>query len=227
MKDTSNNPVNGIIIPIEISSQIVQSAFNCEGFVPFLIAFPTFEETAVLDANPLIGPASGGIPVTLTGTGFHEVMDVLFGSISVPFTQVSDTQIMVTSPPGEPDTIVPITVLTTHGKSRQTRRSHHIYVPVIFPPTNLKGFQVKNKFATQTDYVNVLRWNLPTQGDPVVKYLIYRDAQLKDPIAVIPANAPREFRDHNRKNKPYTYYIVAVNQTGHQSVAANITIEPH
>ncbi|MBH0130969.1 IPT/TIG domain-containing protein [Salinibacterium sp. NK8237] len=53
----------------------------------------------ITDVDPTSGPASGGTPVTLTGTDFGGSTGVTFdGSAGTDFTVVSDTEITVTSP---------------------------------------------------------------------------------------------------------------------------------
>lgn len=84
-----------------------------------------------------------------------------------------------------------------------------------------------NRFATQTDYVNVLTWKAP-QSSPTspVEYRIYRDANLTKLIATIPANHKLIFKDHNRKkNKTYTYFVVSVDESGNISTPAVVKIK--
>lgn len=115
-------------------------------------------------------------------------------------------------------------MITKHGKSRPSRACCHAYLPSIFAPTHLRGHQVKNEFATQTDRINIIRWSPPADGDIRIDYQIYRDQDLKDLIATIPANGKLEFRDHNCRKRSYTYYIVSLNQHGHHSVPESVTV---
>lgn len=231
MQNTVDNVVNeGSVIPIDIATQTVvptPSPIGTGGYIPTLIAFAPFTETVVLDANPLAGPASGGTLITLTGVGFTGTTSVLFGSNPATFQLLSDNTIVAVSPPGEPGTVVPITVFTTHGRSRPSARCCHLYLPSTFAPTHLRGRQVKNEFATQTDRVNIIRWSPPAKGDEPVSYQIYRDQDLKDLVATIPANEELEFNDHNRKKRPYTYYIVSVNRFGHHSTPERVVVLPN
>jgi len=86
------------------------------------------------------------------------------------------------------------------------------------PPVHLKGFQQANKFATQTDYVNVLTWDPPSGGSSIVKYRIYRISQdrlLNKLIGEVSSEATLRFKDHNRiKGKTYTYSIVSEDELG-------------
>lgn len=95
------------------------------------------------------------------------------------------------------------------------------------PPINLRGYQKSCRYLSQTDFINVIKWNAPTIGQLPVAYRIYRDAALTDLVATIPATERLEYADHNRKKgKKYTYYIVSVDAFGIVSVPASITINP-
>ncbi len=96
-------------------------------------------------------------------------------------------------------------------------------IETALPPTNVHGFQRVNTFATQKEYINILTWNAPLQGTPIVAYRIYRDKHL---IAVISSDEYLHFKDHNRKKgKTYTYYIVSVDQFGNLSAPAIVIIK--
>lgn len=96
-----------------------------------------------------------------------------------------------------------------------------------FPPTDLKGFQKICRYPTQTDLINVIKWNPPSTGELPVAYRIYRDAALTDLIAIIPGNGVLKFEDHNRKKKKtYTYFLVSVNTIGTISSSVSVTIKP-
>ncbi|MGW6099663.1 IPT/TIG domain-containing protein [Streptomyces sp. NPDC055157] len=60
---------------------------------------------AVSSLNPSSGPALGGTTVTLTGSGLTYADEVRFGSVPVPFTAVSDTQIIAVAPGGAPGAV--------------------------------------------------------------------------------------------------------------------------
>lgn len=65
--------------------------------------------------SPTSGPAAGGTAVTLSGSGFAGASSVKFGTVSVPFTLVSSSQITTTSPAGSGS--VAVTVTTPSGTS--------------------------------------------------------------------------------------------------------------
>ncbi len=101
-----------------------------------------------------------------------------------------------------------------------------INASAILPPTHLKGNQKANRFATQTDYVNVITWQAPAEGIPPVSYRIYRNSDLTKLAAEISANQQLRFEDHNRNpKKTYRYFIVSVDQFGNLSAAATVTVK--
>jgi hypothetical protein len=97
-------------------------------------------------------------------------------------------------------------------------------IETVLPPRDLKGSQKVNRFASQSDYINVLKWKTPLSGNPPVAYRIYRDSSLKL-IAEVPSGRHLKFNDHNRKKgKTYTFFIVSVDQLGDVSAPAIVTI---
>lgn len=89
------------------------------------------------------------------------------------------------------------------------------------PPTNFKGIVVKNKFATQTEYVHQLTWTRSPDAR-VSEYQIYRNGKL---IGTVSANSPSIFNDHDRKkNKKDQYTIIAVSTNGLESTPISIIV---
>lgn len=171
---------------------------------------------------PNFGPDTGGTTVIITGAGFTGTTSVHFGSVSAIFVVNSDTQITAISPPG--NGVVDVIVTNPGGTSPRSPADLFTYIPL--SPLNFIGFQVANIFATQTEYVNILKWNAPTNGTTPIFYQIYRDAQLTDLIATIPANAKLIFEDHNRKKgKQYTYFLVSVDVFGHHSLPVSLIVK--
>ena len=100
---------------------------------------------------------------------------------------------------------------------------------VLFP-RDLRVRQVKNEFATQTDYINIITWKAPLTGPTPVLYKIYRNRQLTELVASVRAEKHSSshherfrFADHNRKpGKTYTYFIVSADQFGNISAPAKV-----
>src|SRR5216683_246961 len=82
----------------------------------------------VTGIDPNNGPATGGISVTITGTGFTSDASVLFGSTPASgITFISDTKITAISPPG--CGIANVTVSTPNGTSATSPVDLFTYVP--------------------------------------------------------------------------------------------------
>jgi hypothetical protein len=95
-------------------------------------------------------------------------------------------------------------------------------------PTNLEGFKTCFQGRCGMKISNCLRWSPPADDAPPAFYRIYRDAALTTLLALIPNGAPLRFIDKNRKaGKVYSYYIVAVSDSGAVSAPASITIKPN
>jgi hypothetical protein len=188
-----------------------------------LIPVPT-----ISSISPNSGPTSGGTAVTITGNEFINIVQVLFGETpALSFTVNSKNSITAISPPGTGT--VDIRVVSNAEISPVTPADQFTYhVPAPSPPANLRGRQVRNRFATQTDLVNIITWRAPSSGETPVAYKIYRDATLTELIKTVRADGRHKFKfkDHNRrKHKSYTYFIVSVDAAGNQSVAASVTVE--
>lgn len=95
----------------------------------------------------------------------------------------------------------------------------------LLPPTNVRGHQKVNKFLTQTEFVNIIKWDPPSEGTPPVAYHIYRDASLNKRIGIVKAKSILEFEDHHRKRGHNdTYFIVSVDKAGVQSAPISVVV---
>jgi len=97
---------------------------------------------------------------------------------------------------------------------------------VLQAPRRFCGCQTSCDFLNKVDRVNVLTWDAPGTGAEPEFYRIYRNAQLTDLVATVPACGVLEYKDKNRqKGRTYTYYIVSGNLNG-ISAAASVTVDP-
>lgn len=89
------------------------------------------------------------------------------------------------------------------------------------PPQKFSGKQVKNRFVSETEIINILNWR--ASSDPsVVGYQLFRNHKL---IASIPATGPFSYQDRNRSSKKkYTYEIKSINAFGMPSVGLKVTL---
>jgi len=84
----------------------------------------------VTGLSPTSGPAAGGTPVTITGTGFTGATGVDFGTVAATsFTFVSDTSITAVSPAGTG--VVDVTVTTPGGTSATSAADQFTYAPTV------------------------------------------------------------------------------------------------
>lgn len=88
------------------------------------------------------------------------------------------------------------------------------------PPSNFKGKVIKNKFATQTEYVHRLTW---TPSLNIIEYQLYRNGKK---IAVIPGRGPFSYDDHNRrKHEVDTYSLIAISEFGLTSLPVETIVK--
>ncbi|OJU80067.1 MAG: hypothetical protein BGO10_01025 [Chlamydia sp. 32-24] len=97
-------------------------------------------------------------------------------------------------------------------------------VDTIFPPQNLQGFQGRNRFASQYEYFNQVRFTPPNLGNRPILYKVYRNS-MTHLIKEILASNSLEFIDNNRRRgETTTYYITSVDSNGNESLPSSITI---
>jgi IPT/TIG domain/Galactose oxidase, central domain len=180
----------------------------------------------ITSISPNQGLTSGGTPVTILGSNFTSTTAVLFGNTpALSFVVVSDHQINAISPAALAG-VYNITVMANFDTSFPVAASQFTYVLPILPPKNAKVHQVSNRFATQTDRINVITWQAPSSGIPPVAYKIFRDSGLTQLVVVVPADRTHlKFSDHNRKKEQtYNYYLVSIDAKNQQSVPIHLKV---
>lgn len=89
-------------------------------------------------------------------------------------------------------------------------------------PPSMSVSVCKNKFVTQTDYINIIRWT-PSPDPTVVSYQLSRNGCI---IAIIPAFGPFVYYDHNScKGFVDVYTLIAINADGIESAPITVTLE--
>ena len=99
------------------------------GAVPVLVAteggsvsagtFTYYGAPTISGVSPNSGPAVGGSPVSINGTGFYGIPSVTFGGAASPLVSVlSPTQLTAIAPPGVLGSTVAISVATDSGWTR-------------------------------------------------------------------------------------------------------------
>jgi hypothetical protein len=87
----------------------------------------------VTNVSPNNGSIDGGIPVTVTGTGFTGTTSVMFGTTSSRFTVISDTEIDTVSPWSWSAGTIDVTVTTPGGTSATSTSDQYTYfsLPIV------------------------------------------------------------------------------------------------
>lgn len=70
------------------------------------------DPVTITNLSPNSGSPAGGTSVSITGTGFNDVVAVQFGGISASFVRHSSTSITAISPPAGDDCVVDVVVIT-------------------------------------------------------------------------------------------------------------------
>lgn len=93
------------------------------------------------------------------------------------------------------------------------------------PPIFLQGIKSQIQFLTESDRVNIIKWEAPITTILPVFYKIFRDAGLTDLAGTVFSTECLEFVDHGRKKHSVThYYVIAVYPDGSISAPAQVTV---
>ncbi|MFG2827042.1 IPT/TIG domain-containing protein [Streptomyces sp. NPDC048434] len=126
-----------VTTPSGISNQFVTYAY---------VATPA---PGLSSVSPASGPSAGGMPVTLTGSGFSGATVVRFGAVSASFVVNSGTQITATAPAGSGT--VQVTVTGPGGTSNGVSFSYTaVSVPVLTSVNPASGPSVGGTTVTLT-----------------------------------------------------------------------------
>lgn len=177
---------------------------------------------AITHVNPNTGTDTGGTVVTITGTNFIDVTEVLFGSTPASSFQVlSPTAIVAIAPPGTSGT-VNITITSSLGNSSITVHDQFTYqhLPPL-PPSHFKGKISKRSHEHKHPYTLHAQWK-PSQSN-VALYRIYKRSKVVD---VIQANAKRCFKDHLQWRSSATKFSITAVDSSHAE-SAHIPLKTH
>lgn len=110
-------------------AQAVALILRAETYIPVKVS-PTVKGVA-----PVVGPASGGTHVIITGSGFSRASSVRFGTVNLgpgDFHVRSDSEIDIPATPAGVGS-VDVTVVNTWGKSLSSSRDVYAYVTALGP----------------------------------------------------------------------------------------------
>ena len=157
----------------------------------FESGIPTGTITFVVDGVP-------GIPVTLVnGQASFQTAALSIGKHTIVAIYSGDVNHLFSTSDPFLETIIPI-----------------------LPPRDVAVHQIENRFAIQTDIVNVLTWKAPRNSTHPVLYKIYRDRELTNLVAIVhshddlsSSHEKFKYKDHNRKKgHTYSYFIISINE---------------
>lgn len=209
----SNNfaPYGTTVSVVDLTSNTITATINL-GIQPAGIAItPDGRFAYASNYNTLY--AGAGFTDLTAGQGTVNIIDIATNTVIPPTIDVGQSPANIAiSPNGE---FAYVTNYTSNTVSVIALESFVI---------TAQGCKITNTFLTQRDLINKLTWSATGPSLPV-SYSLYRDAGLTDLIAIISANQPLQFFDHNRvPNVTYTYYLVGTNAAGTTSDPLAITV---
>jgi hypothetical protein len=123
---TATAPAGSGTVEVTVTTPSGTSVGTVAGEFVYTTPAPT-----VTALSPTSGPATGGTPVTISGTNFFGATAVHFGSVSAPILSSGTTAITTLSPPGSG--AVAVTVTTPGGTSAGVSADTFIYAATPAP----------------------------------------------------------------------------------------------
>lgn len=177
----------------------------------------------VTSVSPSTGATGGGYIVTVNGTNLVGVVSVTFGGVpGTDITEIDSTKLTVRVPalPVGSPCIVDVVATTCDGSSPINPGDRFTYQCVPLPPSEFIGCIQRSEFAKGTRCTLLAEWT-PSPSPSVVSYRIYKGNAI---VAVIPAGAPRTFKQSLPDCTANGYSITAVDSGGAESVHVNLVI---
>lgn len=157
--------------------------------------------------------AGSGFTNLTAGQGTVNIIDIATNTVLPPVIAVGQS----------PDAIA----ISPNGEFAYVTNYTSNSVSMIALPTfqiSAQGCKLENRFLTYRDIINRISWTTTGTALPI-SYSIYRDAQLTDLVATVPADAPFVIFDRNRApDITYIYYITGTNEAGTISQPVSVTV---
>lgn len=211
----SNNfaPYGTTVSVVDLSNNTVIDTVDV-GIQPSGVAItPDGRFTYVTNYNTLYAVGSPDFEDLTPGQGTVNIIDTATNTVIPPIIAVDQSPANIAISPNGQFAYV----------SNYTSNTVNV-IPLQTFEISAQGCTIKNIFLLEEDLINKISWSVTGTSLPV-NYSIYRDSQLTDLAALIPANQPLQFLDHHRApNAEYTYYIVGTNQAGITSNPVTIIV---
>jgi hypothetical protein len=125
----SGDLMRNVLLPALAAGALLLSACGDarDSLTPAAPQFSSSDAPVIVDIAPSTGPATGGLAVTIIGTGFGASPSVTFGGNAATVLSATDVQIVATAPVGSG--IVPVAV--TSGGLAASGSPSFTYTPVI------------------------------------------------------------------------------------------------
>ncbi len=114
-----NDNLISVVVPTGAAAGPVSVTVTTAGGTNNGLTYTYIDGPTIGTPLPAAGPASGGTPVTIPGTGLTTAESVTFGGNPAPFTVISDAEITAVTPPGAAGA-VDIVVTTDGGSATAT-----------------------------------------------------------------------------------------------------------
>ena len=174
--DTSTNTVTNLLSPITIPGETGPSGITTDGTYLYVTGAGSRNLYIIPINNPgaitTISLSAIGQPNCLTITPNGKSVYIAYKA-----GDVNSYPVPAGSPAGE--TISTVGSIASNSIASFSQSTH--------PPASVSGCKTQNTFLLQTDFINHITWTAPASGLTPVKYKLYRDAALMQPLATIPA----------------------------------------
>jgi hypothetical protein len=110
-----------------------------------------------------------------------------------------------------------------NGKSSDTERE--VFTKLVYAPLSFEGEKVLNRSLAQAEYINILSWRAHPNNVNIVKYRLYQvEGKKRSLLVESGADTFQYWHRQVKKDEPYTYALIAVNNVGRESDPVSVTV---
>ena len=111
-----------------------------------------------------------------------------------------------------------------NGKSSDAERE--VFTRLVYAPLSFTGEKILNRSFSQEEYINVLSWRAHPSNVNIVKYKLFQvEGKSRSMLAELSADTFKYWHRKVKKDKQYTYVLVAVNNENRESDPASVTVQ--